>query len=260
MDNQFGKVSKLSLTAARKDEKTILEDVSFTAPFKVMQPFYEKKGVMTVMALVASAGIMSGDRQEFTMHVKSGANMEFVSQAYEKIHKMPDGHAERSAVLTVDPHACLHYTPLPTIPYADSDYRSLLTVHLADETSRFLYSEVLSCGRVARDELFEYRRFQNQVRIFQGEQIVYYDNTRYEPDRTDLRGIGMYEGFTHLANLLICNEEKSDDWIRSVREEMDADERMEGGVTRTVQGHVCVRILGHSGQQLTDYLKHCIEK
>lgn len=34
-----------------------MEDISFTAPFKVMLPFYEKKDVMTVMLLTASAGM-----------------------------------------------------------------------------------------------------------------------------------------------------------------------------------------------------------
>lgn len=64
MNNQFGKLSKLHITTAYKEGKTIMEDVSFTAPFKIMHPFYEKKDFMTVMLLTASAGIMAGDRQE----------------------------------------------------------------------------------------------------------------------------------------------------------------------------------------------------
>ena len=43
-ENSFGKTSRLYLEASVKDGKTILSDVSFTAPYKVMRPFYEKKG------------------------------------------------------------------------------------------------------------------------------------------------------------------------------------------------------------------------
>ena len=64
MNNQFGKLSKLHLTTAYREGKTIVEDASFTAPFKIMHPFYEKKDFMTVMLLMASAGVMAGDRQE----------------------------------------------------------------------------------------------------------------------------------------------------------------------------------------------------
>ena len=40
-ENQFGKLSEFYLTAAYRDGRTVMEDVSFTAPFKVMHPFYE---------------------------------------------------------------------------------------------------------------------------------------------------------------------------------------------------------------------------
>ena len=252
MESKFGELSKLHLTAAEKDGKTIIEDVSFTAPFKVMRPFYIKKDVMTVMLQVASPGIMAGDRQEIAIHVKQGAQMEFVSQSYEKVHKMTEGHGERRTILAVEPDASLYYTPLPMIPFAESDYRSTADVELADETSRFVYREVLTSGRAAYGEEFRYDRFQNRVSVYQGGKIVYRDNTLYEPAQMDMRGFGMYEGFTHLGNLLICNEPKSDDWIRRARECIDGGDRMQGGVTRTAQGHIVVRILGMSGQTLLD--------
>ncbi|MCD8015305.1 MAG: urease accessory protein UreD [Lachnospiraceae bacterium] len=251
MENKFGKLSKLHLTAAKKDGRTIIEDLSFTAPFKIMRPFYEKKEFMTVMLLTASAGIMAGDRQEWELLVRENANLEFTSQAYEKIHKMEDGWAERRAHITVEPSGCLYYTPLPTIPFAGSDFRNILEVNLADDSSRFCYSEILSCGRAAHGEEFRYRRYQNLVTVFRNGRMVYRDNTLYEPSQMDMRGFGMYEGFTHLANLLICGEEKTDDWIREVRAMLDEPEGMEGGVTRTAAGHIAIRILGRSGQQLT---------
>ncbi|MCD7981347.1 MAG: urease accessory protein UreD [Clostridiales bacterium] len=254
MENKFGKLSKLHLIAGEKDGRTIIEDLSFTAPFKIMRPFYEKKDLMTVMLLTASAGIMAGDRQEWDIMVRENAKMEFVSQAYEKIHRMEDGWAGREAHITVERGGCLYYTPLPTIPFAGSDFRNILEVNLADDTSRFYFSEILSCGRVAHGEEFLYCSYRNLVTVFQNGEVIYRDNTRYDPAQTDMRGFGMYEGYTHLANLLICNEKKSDEWIRAVRALLDDSEGMEGGVTRTAAGHIAARILGRSGQQLTDIL------
>ena len=63
--NQFGKVSRLYLKAGRRDGQTYLQDVSFTAPYKIMLPFEKKGGGIQVMLLSASAGIMEGDRQNF---------------------------------------------------------------------------------------------------------------------------------------------------------------------------------------------------
>lgn len=251
MENKFGKTSRLHITGAFKDGKTILEDVEFTSPFKIMRPFYEKKDMMTVMLLSASAGIMAGDKQEFDIKVKQGAVMEFVSQAYEKIHRMEEGFAQRKTYIEVDSGAALHYTPLPAIPFAGSDFRSSIDVRLADNTSEFILRDILTCGRVSHGEEFGYSRFKNSVSIYQKDMPVYMDNTLYEPKHMDMRGFGMYEGFTHLANLVICNVKKYEDAVSSMRELIDDEDDVEGGVTVTAAGHIAVKILGRSGQKLT---------
>ena len=178
--------------------------------------------------------------------------MEFVSQAYEKIHQMEGDCAKRYVHLTVGDNACLHYMPLPAIPFAGSDYRCTVDVELENETSQFVFSEILSCGRIAHGEEFQYRRFQNRICIYQGGRIVYRDYACYEPERMDMRNFGMYEGFTHLANMVICNKQKPEDWVRQVRELLDNSKNMEGGVTRTSAGHIALRILGRNANKLTE--------
>ena len=84
MDNKFGKISRISACAALKDGRTILEDLSFTAPYKIMMPFEKENGGIQIMPLCASAGIMAGDSQEFSYHVKEGADLEVLSQSFEK--------------------------------------------------------------------------------------------------------------------------------------------------------------------------------
>ena len=64
--NQFGKVSRFAVHAEKQGERTVLSDVSFTAPYKLMAPFEKPDGGIQIMPLCASAGIMRGDRQEFS--------------------------------------------------------------------------------------------------------------------------------------------------------------------------------------------------
>ena len=49
MDNKFGKISRISACAALKDGRTILEDLSFTAPYKIMMPFEKENGGIQIM-------------------------------------------------------------------------------------------------------------------------------------------------------------------------------------------------------------------
>ena len=67
-----------------------------------MMPFERENGGIQIMPLCASAGIMAGDSQNFFYHVKEGADLEVLSQSFEKIHKMDEGAASRTIEVQVD--------------------------------------------------------------------------------------------------------------------------------------------------------------
>ena len=254
MDNKFGKISCISACAALKDGKTILEDLSFTAPYKIMMPFEKENGGIQIMPLCASAGIMAGDLQEFSYHVKEGADLEVLSQSFEKIHKMEEGSAARTIEVQVDKNAVLYYYPQPVIPFAQSAFDSKMTIHLEDESSRLFLLEIISCGRNAHDERFQYRRFSSKVLLYRGEKLIYRDNTRYEPDKMPMEGIGRYEGYTHMANLFLSKICVKEDINAKLQEDiwkiLEEDPEIDGGVTRLTTGDLALRIFGHRAQKL----------
>lgn len=266
MDNKFGKISRISACAALKEGRTVLEDLSFTAPYKVMTPFEKENGGIQLMPLCASAGIMAGDSQEFFYHVKEGADLEVLSQSFEKIHKMDEGSASRTIDVMVDKNATLYYYPQPVIPFAQSAFDSRMTIQLADETSRLFLLEIVSCGRNAHDERFQYRRFSSKVLIYREEKLIYRDNTRYEPDKMPMEGIGMYEGYTHMANLFLSKMDSCDK-TQCIQEEIwqiiDEDSETDGGVTQLTTGDLAVRIFGYRAQKLqqtAEMIKKAYEK
>lgn len=250
--NQFGKVSSLSLTAAYKEGKTYLQDASFTAPYKIMFPFEKKDGGIQVMLLAASAGIMEGDRQEFCFEILPEAKLEFVSQSYDKIHPMKEGCAKRFTSVHVSSGASFCFNPQPTIPFKDSAFENRMEIQLEDETSAFRMSEIFSCGRYAMGEFFAYRFYHNLVEIRRGERLIYRDNARYEPDRFDLVGLGMYEGYTHLLNLFVTCPCRPEAFFRNTRDFLESLEDCEGGVTRLMDGDFAVRVLGRRAQRLEE--------
>lgn len=253
--NQFGKVSKLFMKAVKRNKDTVLEDLSFTAPYKVMKPFKQKDGSIQVMLLAASAGIMEGDRQEFEFNIEKGANLEFISQSYDKIHKMKEGCAKRHTYVVVKSEAVFRFNPQPTIPFQDSAFENEMNIELEDETSQFFMNEILCCGRAATGEQFLYRRYYNQVKIYRAGQLIYRDNTRYEPKFWDMTGIGMYESYTHLANLFFTKKNDDSKMQETIWELLEQDSEVEGGVTKLASGDYVVRILGKRAQKLEQIAK-----
>lgn len=251
-ENKFGKVSMISLCAGVRDGRTILEDVFFTAPYKIMTPFEKENGGIQVMPLCASAGIMKGDCQKFDYQVKEGADLEILSQSFEKIHKMDGGRAVREIRVRVSKNAVLSYYPQPVIPFGGSAFDSDMEIYLEDETSRLFMLDIISCGRNACEERFAYRRFSSKVKIYRTNRLIYRDNTRYEPAQMPMEGIGMYEGYSHMANIFLSVSGESLTIQEKIWGILEEESECEGGVTRLTQGDLIVRIFGNRAQKLQE--------
>lgn len=113
------------------------------------------------------------------------------------------GEAIRHVKAKVEKNAVFYYYPQPVIPYAQSAFDSTMEFDLADESSGLFLLEIISCGRKASAERFLYRKFASRVNIRRAGRLIYRDNTRYEPDKMDMEGLGMYEGYTHMANIFL---------------------------------------------------------
>ncbi|MBW4872712.1 MAG: urease accessory protein UreD, partial [Paeniclostridium sp.] len=120
ISNKYIKTSKVNITTLNKYGKTILDDIYFTAPFKVSPPFYKEDNSIKVIVMSSSAGIMAGDIHEYNITIQDNTNIEITSQSYEKIHKMEEGEAHRKCNIFVGSNSLLKYKPLPTIPFKDS--------------------------------------------------------------------------------------------------------------------------------------------
>lgn len=251
-ENRFGKISGICLRAGTRDGKTVLEDVSFTAPYKIMTPFEKSDGGIQIMPLCASAGIMRGDCQEFDYQVGEGADLEILSQSFEKIHNMEGGSAKRNIRIQSAPHSSLCYYPQPVIPFGGSAFDSEMEIKLADESSRLFVLEIITCGRNAHKERFAYRRFSSRVRIYRKDHLIYRDNTLYEPQNMPMEGIGMYEGYSHIANIFLSVSKNKVEQQEKIWDILEKEPECEGGVTCLSRGDLAVRIFGNRAQILQE--------
>ena len=248
--NAFGRTSVLNISASAKEGKTYLKELGFTAPFKVMTPFEQENGGMKIMMLMASAGIMEGDVQEISICTERGASLECTSQSFEKIHKMGDGYAVRNIRLTVGAGSFLDYSPMPVIPFADSAFKASTDIVLEDDSSSLIWQEIMACGRAARGERFSYRFYHSGIRIWQQEKLLYREKCRFNPPETMMEGIGLFEGYSHMASLLLFHMGISDELLTRFREYVEGLPYVCGGVTRTASGDVAVRIFSNQAWEV----------
>lgn len=251
MSNKYIKNSIVDIITLSKDKKTILDNVYFTAPFKVSPPFYKDDGSIKVIVMSSSAGIMQGDVQEYNITVNDNTKIELTSQSYEKIHKMEDGDSSRECNIFVGSNSILKYNPLPTIPFKESAFNSTINITLKDDSSKLILTDIISCGRLAYGEKFEYKYYKSYIEVRCFNKLVYLDNTIYNPSDIDMNNFGMFEGYSHLANMLICNFDNSNEKLDLIRTIIEKNNDVDGGATLTQSKDINVKVFGHSAQQLT---------
>ncbi|ADY55321.1 Urease accessory protein ureD [Syntrophobotulus glycolicus DSM 8271] len=252
MINRFGQESKLIIGTGCREGRTVLEEVSFTAPYKIAKPFYGADGTMRLTVMTASAGLMSGDRCHIQAEIGAGSKVEIGTQAFAKIHKMNDGFARQQTEIRVAAGASLRFLPLPVLPFAGSAMQNDTRITL-EKGAALQYAEVLSCGRYTRGEKFQYAAYQALTELRYDGKLVFRDNTRLVPGEQDLSGIGFYEGFLHQATGILFNSGRLPE---ALRDRLAQDQEIEYGLTEIGGGGLVIRILGRSAQSLYDILNN----
>lgn len=250
------------ITSNARDGKSYVEKIFHSQPLKMTRAFKMAEGGIKVYIMSASPGLLEGDVYDFKINVKTGSKLWLTSQSFEKLYPSEDIGSFRNSDIVVESGAYLKYVPLPTTPYRDSIFTSNTKVQLTDKSSKFVMSEVLTAGRTHKDEaneVFKYTRYSSLINVHMGDELIYRDNAIFEPKKIDMTGFGMYEGYTHLANIQIINFELDETADAELRAILATDDRLEGGISRMYTGDIIIRMFGMNGQELIDMGEKLIE-
>ncbi|MGB7413400.1 MAG: urease accessory protein UreD [Thermosynechococcaceae cyanobacterium] len=114
----------------------------------------------------ASPGLLANDRLEITVKLNDHSQLYLTDQAALKVHSMPTprSFAQVMQRIEVGINACLEYLPEPIILYPDAELnvRSHLTLH---PTAQLFWSEMILPGRLARDEWYNFRHYNNRLQV-----------------------------------------------------------------------------------------------
>lgn len=249
--NHYSKESVLKIETEIKHEKTILGDSYFTPPFKILKPFYGKNNIMRLCLVNVSPGVLEGDNYNINVNMKKGSVLELYSQSYSKIFKMKDGFAAQKVDINMEEGCTLAYMLKPTLPYEDSDFRSQTNIRLS-KNCNFIFREIISCGRYKRNEVFSFKSFKSRTKIFYGDKLLFMDNTVLIPDKQQLNSIGLYDKFTHQANIIIVSEKVDENFKMSLVKLLCQFQGIDFGVSMSFKFGIVVRILGNGSEKLID--------
>lgn len=236
-------MSRLLINAENCGGRTVITGLEFTSPMKIARPFY-RDAYTEVMMMSASAGMLDGDIYDIEIDVGEAAHLKFSEQSYGKIFKADEKGVQKRVKLSVGKNACMLYFPMPVIPFSGSKFRGDSEIRL-DADSRFVMCDILSCGRAAMNESFDFEGYSARTAVYVADKLVFLDNQRFVPKLAQLGGIGFFEGHTHIGTVYAYG-------LSDI--ELSEDGRLEIAKTKAYAG-ICIRVLADSADDIVNYIK-----
>lgn len=176
----------------RKDSGTVLSEQFAEAPFHAQRAIYCEESLPEMAYLYmmsSSGGILDGDSHQTEITLGEGTMVHLTTQGATRIHGMGLAGARQSVRMDLGRDSYLELIPDQIIPYRDSRYvqKTNITAH---DSATLVYTEVLSSGRLAMDESFQYEScLLETVATDQSGRIRFADVAHIEPKR---RGVSTY--------------------------------------------------------------------
>jgi urease accessory protein len=191
---------ELELVFETRDGKTVLVKGLQKPPLLFIRPFELEPGILTVIIVNPTAGILAGDTYKILVTLHSGARVVLLTQSATKVHKMNDGlSATQDISFQIANNSRLEYYPERTIPYALSNFRQNLNVNL-ELGAQFGMLETWTTGRVLRGERLEFTKYASKTSVRIDNKLEYLDSFTLEPSSQNLNALGALEGHDYLAS------------------------------------------------------------
>ncbi|HWA85954.1 MAG TPA: urease accessory protein UreD [Opitutus sp.] len=178
--------------AARDDGRTVLAAQSARAPYHVSKPYWDGEArVLLVQVVNPTAGILAGDRLEAEIAVERGAALLVTTPSASRIFQMKDGAAECSQAFRVAAGGWLEVLPEPLVPHRGCRYRQSTRVD-AEAGAELIFCDLLTPGRVAHGEAWEWERLRLETEVRVGGELVLRE--RFDQSGADLRALAELAG------------------------------------------------------------------
>jgi urease accessory protein len=260
-----GKVGILDLELQKDSTgKTIVTRQFSQVPLQFQRVIYSENSLPEMAYLYVlspSGGILQGDRYRTDVLLKNKAVAHMTTQGATSIYSMNSNFASQIVNLTVDENCYLEYIPDQIIPYNNSRYyqKVNLSVH---NNSTLIYSEILTPGRVAMGESFEYDIcYLRTYCTNQDKKIRFLENTKIEPKKQRLKDFGILGEYRIVGTVyILTRKENVIELEKTINEDIrNIDTVSVGTSILPDESGIIIRILGNKTDCVFDVIFKTLE-
>ena len=239
-------------------ERSYLTDSFRQFPLKAVH-FQGEDGEMIIYLTASSPGLFNGDQQDISCRLTDGAHLFLTDASATELHpSLTKEESRQVQTFHLGKNSKLEYMPEPLIPFKGSSYDGATSIYMTDG-AQAIVGEIITAGRVGRNEIFQYQCFKSGFEVFWDEQLQVWDSIRLTRE-SNVRVKGILGDFTHIGTLWVLSEQIREEHLQHIQntilpgiEQHDSY----GGASLLQEKGIVIRLLGHTSQDLQKIMKTC---
>lgn len=231
----------LELEVSQRDEKSVVSDSRQKGPLTIQSPFYPENEVCHLYLLHPPAGIVGGDKLNFTIVAKDKGSALVTTPGATKFYTSNGKLAYQQQSFTITDGASLEWLPQETIYFPDANAHLRTIVHLSS-SAQFLGWDIHCLGLPANNKDFGGGQARVSLSIYRDGMPLLLESIRISSDKKRfqaafLQNQPVFGSFVTTGG--------SVELLESLRERMSATDNGVWAAT-LVEGLIIVRYLGAS--------------
>ncbi|MDQ3852622.1 MAG: urease accessory protein UreD [Thermoproteota archaeon] len=254
-----GKAGKLGALILRLEQdkssgKTSVKEQYSRVPLYTQRALYLEEALsnMAYMYIISpSGGILQGDRYRMDITLRNHAFAHITTQGATRIYRMERNYATQIINIDVGEDCYFEYIPDQVIPYRDSRFYQEANLRVHDNAT-LLYSEIITPGRVASGEHFDYDIcYMKAIAKDHRGGLKFTDVAMLEPKKRDMKVFGVLSNHDVVGNMYIITKNKLQEINASINAALKAISKIFSGAT-ILPGNsgIGIRMLGNSASDL----------
>lgn len=214
-------------------------------PLKASRELYEGTDPMaTVYVMESSGGMVAGDRNDISIHLKPKSEVRMIQQSALKVYRSHTGETcVQSINVNVEEQARLEWMPEVIIPFANAKFQMETSIQLSANAT-LLWGEILAPGREKRGEVFDFTSLKSTMRISIDGELIAFDAIHFTPETMHYDRIGMLEEALYIGSIWLVSNNVDRIDLRAVQEAMKVGNGLRASITKLTGNAVHCRFLG----------------
>jgi urease accessory protein len=185
--------------------RTMLAASHQQPPLRVVRAFAMEDGAAMVHLHNVSGGLLGGDSLGLTVNVGAEACAQITTTGATRIYRprQESPVTTQSNEVAVGENALLEYLPDPLIPFAGTRFSQRTCIRLSSGAGLFWW-EILSPGREAHGEIFEYASVELKTDLVAIGRPIAIERVRIEPENHRVASLARLGPYRTWATFYVC--------------------------------------------------------